>query len=96
MGRYVTPRITTSNLTADFADSGSSFDAEGYLTAYTANDIAYSSITYETATGGSSEFGGTYKRVTGWTETNNVNNSTQTITVNYNDTTGRVSSLTIV
>lgn len=95
MGRYVTPQITTSNLTADFADSGSTRDGSGYLTGYTANDIVYTSITYATDNGAASDFGGTYRRVTGWTETNTINNSTQTITVNY-DGSGRVSSLTIV
>lgn len=94
MGRYVTPRITSSNLTAGFDDSGSSFDGNGFLTAYTANDVLYTSITYETDNGAASDFGGTYKRVTGWTETNSINNSTQTVTVNY-DNDGRVSSLTI-
>lgn len=95
MGRYVTPRITSSNLTADYNDSGSSYDVNGYLTAYTANDISYTNIAYETDTGSSADFGGTFKRITGWTETNNVNNSTQTVTVNYNGTTSRVSSLSI-
>lgn len=95
MGRYVTPRITSSNLTAGFNDSGSSFDGNGYLTAYTANDISYTNITYETDNGSSSDFGGIFRRITGWTETNNVNNSTQTVTVNYDDTTSRVSSLSI-
>ena len=93
MGRYVTPQITTSNLTAGFADSNSTFDGD-YLTAYTANDIAYSSITYETVNGGAADFGGTFKRITGWTETKSVNNSTQSITVNYGAS-NRVSSLSI-
>lgn len=95
MGRYVSPQITANNLTADFADSGSAFDGNGYLTAYTANDISYTNITYDTDEGTNSAYGATYKVVTGWTETNNINNSTQTITVNYNGTTGRVSSLSI-
>lgn len=95
MGRYVSPRITSSNLTNEFADSNSTFDAEGYLTEYTANDITYSNITYETATGGGPDFGATYKNVSGWTETNNINNSTQTVSVNYDSNTGRVTSLTI-
>lgn len=94
MGRYVTPRITSSNLTADYNDSGSSRNTDGYLTAYTANDIYYTNITYETDNGGASSYGGTFRRIIGWTETNNVNNSTQTITVNY-DSTSRVSSLSI-
>jgi hypothetical protein len=94
MGRYVSPRITTSNLTADFADSNSSFNGDGYITDFVANDITYSSITYETVNGAASDFGGTYERITGWTETNNVNNSTQTVTVNY-AASGRVSSLSI-
>jgi len=93
MGRYVTPQITTSNLTAGFADSNSTFDGD-YLTAYTANDIAYSSITYEDVNGGAAAFGGAFKRITGWTETNSVNNSTQSITVNYGAS-NRVSSLSI-
>ena len=93
MGRYVTPQITTNDLTAGFSDSNSTFDGD-YLTDYTANDIAYSGITYETINGAGAEFGGTFKRITGWTETNVVNNSTQTITVNY-DAANRVSSLSI-
>lgn len=95
MGRYVSPQITSSNLTAAFADSGSTFDGDGYLTGYVANDITYSNITYSTEEGGAAAFGATYKIVTGWTETNNINNSTQTVTVNYDSVTGRVSSLTI-
>ena len=51
MGRYVTPQITTSNLTAGYADTNSTFDGD-YLTAYTANDVVYSSITYEDVNGG--------------------------------------------
>tara|TARA_B100001094_G_C17497561_1_gene469497 strand:+ start:176 stop:460 length:285 start_codon:yes stop_codon:yes gene_type:complete len=93
MGRYVTPQITTSNLTASYADSNSTFDGD-YLTAYTANDVVYSSITYEDVVGGAAAFGGVFKRITGWTETNSVNNSTQSIAVNY-DASNRVSSLTI-
>ena len=95
MGRYVSPQVTSSNLTDDFADSNSTFNAEGYLTEYTANNITYSNITYDTATGGAADFGATYKIVTGWTETNNINNSTQTVSVNYDSATGRVTSLTI-
>lgn len=95
MGRYVSPQITSSELTAGFADSASTFDVDKYLTAYTANDIAYTNVTYEDVNGAASAYGGVYRRITGWTETNNINNSTQTITVNYDDTTGRVSSLSI-
>lgn len=95
MGRYVSPQLISSNLTDEFADSGSSFNADGYLTSYTANNIAYSNITYGTETGAAADFGATYKIVTGWTETNTINNSTQTVAVNYNSTSGRVSSLTI-
>lgn len=94
MGRYVTPQLTTSNLTADFADSASTKDVDGYLTEYVANEVTYTNITYATNSGGGADFGGTYRQVTGWTETNNVNNSTQNITVNYAGD-GSVSSLTI-
>lgn len=95
MGRYVSPQVTSSNLTASFLDSNSTFNAGGYLTGYTANDITYSNITYTTQEGGAADFGATYQIVTGWTETNNINNSTQTVSVNYDSTTGRVTSLTI-
>lgn len=95
MGRYVSPQVTSSNLTANYADSNSTFNAEGYLTSYVANDITYSNITYSTQSGGAANFGGTYQIVTGWTETNNINNSTQTVSVSYDSTTGRVASLTI-
>ena len=94
MGRYVSPQITESNLTAGFTDATTTFDGNGYVTGYVANDTTYSNITYATANGSSANFGGTYRRVTGWTETNNINNSTQTITVNYNAL-SRVSSLSI-
>lgn len=94
MGRYVTPQLTSSNLTNEFVDSNSTFDADGYLTSYTANNITYSNITYSTDEGGGASFGGTYKVITGWTEKNNINNSIQNVAVNY-DTTGRVTSLTI-
>ncbi len=93
MGRYVTPQITTSNLKAGFADSNSTFTGD-YLTGYRANDVVYSNITYEDVNGGAAAYGGVFKRIIGWTETNSVNNSTQSITVNYGAS-NRVSSLTI-
>ena len=95
MGRYVSPQLSSSNLTEEFTDSASTFDSDGYLTGYTANNITYSNITYSTDSGGSAEFGATYKIITGYTETNNINNSTQDVTVNYDSTTGRVTGLTI-
>lgn len=81
-------------LTQNFSDSSSTFDADGYLTSYTANSIEISSITYETVNGVSADFGGTYRRVTGWTEKDLTTNNVQNITVTYGGT-GRVSSLTI-
>jgi len=95
MGRYVTPQLTSSDLTDEFSDSNSTFDSDGYLTGYKANSIVYSNITYDTATGSAAAFGATYKIVTGWTETNSINNSTQTVSVNYDSESGRVTSLTI-
>lgn len=95
MGRYITPQLTSSNLTDQFSDSNSTFDADGYLIGYTANNISYSNITYATDSGSAANYGATYKIVTGWTETNNINNSTQNVTVNYDSTSGRVTGLTI-
>jgi len=95
MGRYVSPQLTSSNLTDEFADSNSTFNVDGYLTGYTANHISYTNITYNVDDGGNTSYGAAYKIITGWTETNNINNSTQNVVVNYDSTTGRVTSLTI-
>ena len=86
---------TASDMTSDFAASNSTKNAEGFLTAYTANDITYSSITYTDQNGGAAQYGGVYKVVAGWTETNNLTNQQKTITVAYDATTGEVSGLSI-
>jgi hypothetical protein len=95
MGRLINSSVTSSNLTTEFTDSSSTFDADGYLTSYVANNISYASIAYADENGDAASYGGVYKTITGWIETNTINNRTQTITVNYDGTTGRVSSLSI-
>lgn len=96
MGRYISPNIAQSvNLTKPFDDANSVYDANGFLTSYIANDIQYTNITWADEEGVASQYGGIYKVVTGYTEKNLLTNEEQTITVNYDAVTGRVSSLTI-
>jgi hypothetical protein len=96
MGRYISSVAgTASDMTSNFASSNSTKNGDGFLTAYTANDITYSNVTYSSFNGGAAQYGGTYIGVAGWTETNNLTNQAQTITVNYDAATGEVSSLSI-
>ena len=97
MGRYTSSVTgTASDMTAAFTLGESVENADGFLTSYVANNITYSDISYVEDTGVDATYGGTYQKVVGWTETNNLTNETQTITVNYDATTGEVSSLSIV
>jgi|SaaInl0LU_22_DNA_1037365.scaffolds.fasta_scaffold55909_1 hypothetical protein len=97
MGRYTSSATgTASDMTAAFTATNSVENADGFLTSYVANNITYSSITYVDDNGVNADYGGAYKKVGSWTETNNLTNETQTITVNYDATTGEVSSLSIV
>jgi len=94
MGRYVTPSLTASQLTNDFAIGNTTYDADDFVSAMVSNDITYSNVTYEDDEGANSTYGGVFKRVTGWTETNNTNNSSQTVTVTYAGD-GTVSTVTV-
>lgn len=94
MGRYVTPSVTASQLTNAFSVANTSYDANEFVSDQVANDITYSNVTYEDDNGSAASYGGVYKRVTGWTETNNTNNSSQTVTVTYAGD-GTVSSVTV-
>lgn len=97
MGRYTSSVTgTASDMTAAFTLGDSVENADGFLTSYVANNITYSNISYVEDTGVDATYGGAYQKVSGWTETNNLTNETQTITVNYDATTGEVSSLSIV
>lgn len=96
MGRYVSAAPSNqAEMTTAYVGSGAVKNDDGFLTSYTANDITYTNIAYSEDTGQAAEFGGAYKVVTGWTETNNITNQVQNVTVNYDSTTGEVSSLTI-
>jgi len=94
MGRFLSRTSATGTLTFDYDDSNTTFDADGFLTSYTAAGIEYSDITYETVAGGGESFGGKFKRVKSYTEQSA--NGTQEVVVNYNEDTGRVSSLDII
>lgn len=97
MGRYTSSVTgTASDMTAAFTLGDSVENADGFLTSYVANNITYSNISYVEDNGADATYGGSYQKVSGWTETNNLTNETQTITVNYDATTGEVSSLSIV
>jgi len=94
MGRFlaqVDPKAE-KKLTESYSDSNSVFDADGYLTAYSANGVDYTSITYDTDFGVNADFSGSFKRVTGWTEVND--GLTQVITVTYAES-GRVDTVTV-
>lgn len=96
MGRYTSSVTgTATDMTAEFVNSNSTKNSDGFLTAYQANNISYSNISYTDQNGGAAQYGGVYKIVSGWTETNNLTNERQVITVNYDATTGEVSSLSI-
>lgn len=88
------PQTFQSNITKDYDDSNSTFDADGYLTGYTSEGIVISNITYETSNGTFPEYSGTYKRVTGWDELNSETGILRSITVVYDDSTGRVLTTT--
>lgn len=96
MGRYVSPVAsgTASNMTGEYDSGNTTKNSDGFLTGYIANDITYTNITYEDATGTAASYGGVYKRVVSWTETNNLTNQTKTVAVNYDAATGEVTSLT--
>jgi len=93
MGRFV-KTAQPGALVKEYSESDSTSNAEGYLTAYTANDIVYSNITYVTQSGSAASYGYTYKNVASWTETDG-GGKTQNVAVNYDATSGRVTSLSI-
>lgn len=93
MGRFV-KTVQPGALVKEYSESYSTSNAEGYLTAYTANEIAYTNITYVTQGGIAPSYGYTYKNVASWTETDG-GGKTQNVAVNYDATSGRVTSLTI-
>jgi hypothetical protein len=55
----------------------------------------YDNITYTDQNGSASEYGGTYKVVSSFRETNQLTNEQKTVTVNYSAETGEVTSLSI-
>ena len=93
MGRFVKAVEGGNALVKEYSESYSTSNAEGYLTAYTANDIVYSNITYVTQAGSDASYGYTYKNVASWTETSGA--TSQNVAVNYDASSGRVTSLTI-
>lgn len=93
MGRFVKAVEGGNALVKEYSESYSTSNAEGYLTAYTANDIVYSNITYVTQSGSAASYGYTYKNVASWTETSGA--TSQNVAVNYDASSGRVTSLTI-
>ena len=102
MGRYTNPGSSTggvggtaSDMTTDFDSANTTKDADGFLTAYTANNIVYDNITYTDQNGSASEYGGSYKVVSSFRETNQITNEQKTVTVNYSAETGEVTSLSI-
>ena len=53
MGRYISSVAgTASDMTSNFASSNSTKNGDGFLTAYQANDITYSNVTYSSFNGG--------------------------------------------
>ncbi len=94
MGRFV-KTVQPGALVKEYSESYSTSNAEGYLTAYTANDIVYSNITYVTQSGTAPSYGYTYKNVASWTETDAASGKTQNVAVNYDASSGRVTSLSI-
>ena len=97
MGRYYnnTGSSGANPLTGTYDDSQSVYDGDGFLTSYTYGDIEYTNITYIDFNGSASEYGGVYKVVYSYDERNILTNETQSVIVNYDSETGRVSSLTI-
>jgi hypothetical protein len=90
MGRLVNSSVTSSNVSVHYDGTDTIYDADGYVTAYNANGIMYTNITYTTDVGtAGAQYGGSYKTVSGWTENNSRN-----ISVSYNAT-GRVSILAV-
>ena len=93
MGRFVKAAEGGNALVKEYSESYSTSNADGYLTAYTANDIVYSNITYVTQAGSAASYGYTYKNVASWVETSGA--TSQNVAVNYDSTSCRVTSLTI-
>tara|TARA_B110000305_G_C18933265_1_gene400511 strand:+ start:277 stop:561 length:285 start_codon:yes stop_codon:yes gene_type:complete len=93
MGRFVKAAEGGNALVKEYYESASTSDAEGYLTSYTANEVDYTNITYVTQSGAAASYGYTYKNVASWVETSG--STSQNVAVNYDATSGRVTSLTI-
>ena len=80
-----------------FDYSSVTFDANGNISAAVADNITYSNITWYYAGTDWSAFGGKdtrYWRLASWTET--YGSTTQNITLNYNETTNLIDTITVV
>lgn len=83
-----------SGFTTAYSQSSVTTNGDGFITAFTANGIAYSSITYQTLTGVGESFGGAYRVPVSWTETDSITTVSKNVSVTY-DVNGLVSTITV-
>jgi hypothetical protein len=83
-----------SGFTSAYSSTGLTLDGNGFITAFTANGIAYTSITYTELAGVGSGFGASYRVPVSWTETDSITTVAKSIAVTY-DANGLVSTITV-
>lgn len=84
-----------SGFSSAYLDSSTTYDAEGWMTGFTANGIVYSLITYEYYNGLGEQYETPIKRPVSWRETDSTTSIVKNIVVTYNDSTGRVATITV-
>jgi hypothetical protein len=83
-----------SGFTTAYSTTGLTLDANGFLSAYIANNKTISSITYATKAGSGAAFGGSYRVPVSWTETDNNTTIAKSVAVTY-ATDGTVSAIVV-
>lgn len=72
-----------SGFTTAYSTTGLTLDANGFLSAYIANNKTISSITYATVAGVGAAYGGSYRVPVSWTETDNNTTIAKSVAVTY-------------
>lgn len=83
-----------SGFTTAYNQSSVTTDGNGFITAFTANGIAYSNIIYTIRAGFGTGFGGAYRVPVSWTETDSITTVSKNVSVTY-DVNGLVSTITV-
>jgi hypothetical protein len=88
--------VLQNGFTKSYTESSATRDSNGFITAYTANGISYTNIVYELVVGAGADFGATYRRPISYTETDTVTLASRSVTITYDDASGRVASVATV